>query len=134
VEAVDEMRGRNQGTWDRTTGSWRIKAKKVQKSPKQLEDIFKEPVPRTKDGSRPFWNRYLALIAQQESHTKRQASPLQERIKSLEDHIAHMEQQRRPCDDLKAELQRCIDVPPHDIDHADFPVAHPDRRSRGCPG
>lgn len=119
------MRGRNQGTWDRTTGSWRIKKKKIQKSPKQLEEIFGEPVPKSKEGSRPYWNRYLAVLHQQANITKRKTSPLQTRIASLEVLIEQFEQEKRPCDDLKAELQRCLDVPAHDIDNADFPAPHP---------
>ena len=73
--------------------------------------LFNEPVPRTKDGSRPNWDRYLAALAQQQNEVKRKASPLQHRIKSLDVLIEQFEQERRPYDDLKTELQRCLDVP-----------------------
>jgi hypothetical protein len=123
---MGEMRARGQGTWDRTTNSWRLKARKISKSPRQLEDIFGEVVPRTKEGSRPYWNRFLKAVKDNESIMRKQRSPLQERIKSLEVLIAQFQQEGRDVSFLTSELERCCNVTPADTDHVDFPILHPD--------
>lgn len=124
-----DVRAKNQGTWDRTTGCWRVKHRKIQKSPSQLANIFNTQVPNTKEGSRPFWNRFLASIEQQQQEVRKRQSPLQERIRSLETLISQFREEKRPCEDLEAELRRCINIPSHDTDTADIPVLHPDMKT-----
>ena len=128
---MNEVRSKNHGTWDRTTGSWRIKGRKIQKSPKQLAAILGCEVPPTKEGSRPFWNRFLLALDSADLHAKKKASPLQERIRSLDTLIRQFTYEKRDTTELQAELERCAAIPNWDTDHDDIPALHPDLKKVG---
>jgi len=123
---MGKMRGKGQGTWDRTTNSWRLKGKGISKSPRQLEDIFNERVPRTKEGSRPFWNRFLEAMDVASKAQQRQQSPQQMKIQCLEELIDQLASEGRDTKPFQEALDRAIAVPADDMDHADHLVLHPD--------
>lgn len=124
------MRNRNAGTWVKSTQVWQLKGKKLSKSPKQLSEIFGVEVPRSKIGSKPFWDKYLLIVLQQEQAKQKVNSPLQERIQSLETLIAQFSSEKRDCKELETELATCLEQG-EDTTFADLPTLHPDMKQAG---
>lgn len=98
----------------------------VRMSIRRLRKFYPD-CPNDERGARPFWNRYLksVLLAERTGN----ASPLRERIVSLERYIADFKEQGRDTTALEKELVEARFVPEHDIDHSDSPAIHPDMRS-----
>jgi len=82
-------------------------------------------IDRSEAASRPHWRRFLQDL--EDGH--RVASPLPNRIKSLEGLIDRCRREGRPqadIDRLAAALAAAVAVPHYSTDHDDGPVLHPD--------
>lgn len=121
-----ELRKKGTGTWDYTQNRWELKGRGIRKTPTQLAAILGERVPEGKIASRPFWEKFLAGLERADEQKKRQQTRLQERLRSLDDIIESMEAESRDATPFIKERKHVLSVPEWDIDHADFPVAHPD--------
>jgi len=125
------VRAKNTGTFDRTVKTWRIKGRGIQASVRQLSKrygvTFKGDTPaQLEKETTPYWRRYLQDIADDHRQARKAASPLQDRIKSIEAMIARLKLDKRPTAILERMLADAINTPAHDIDAADIPVLHPD--------
>jgi hypothetical protein len=87
---MSDVRKKGTGTWDFTQNRWELKKLRLRKTPKQLADILGEPVPEGKIASRPYWEKFLAIVQQGEQQKKRQASRLQERLRSPRTTLARL--------------------------------------------
>ncbi len=123
---MSDVRKKGTGTWDFTQDRWELKKLGLRKTPKQLADILGEPVPEGKIASRPYWERFLAVVRHGQQKKKRQASHLQERLRSLDTIIESLEAESRDATAFKKERDYVLSIPEGDIDHADFPAIHPD--------
>ena len=125
---MSEVRKKGTGTWDFTQDRWELKKLGIRKTPQQLADILGEPVPEGKIASRPYWEKFLAIVQQGQQKKKRQASHLQERLRSLDTIIESLEVESRDAAEFKKEREYVLSLPESDIDHADVPAIHPDAK------
>src|SRR4051812_46493972 len=123
---MGELRKKGTGTWDYTQNRWELKGRGIRKTPTQLAEILGEPVPEGKIASRPFWEKFLAGLERADEQTRRKQTRLQERLRSLDEIIESLEAESRDATPFIEERKRVLSVPEWDIDHADFPVVHPD--------
>ena len=133
---MDEMRRRANGTgsYDWRAKCWRAKTQGIHATVGTLQRMYGVTFAgRTPDQlereSAPYWRRYLQDIEDNHRQAQKAASPLQTRIRSLESMIARLRGEGRSdaiLERLEGELREAVTVPPHDIDHADMPVYHPD--------
>jgi len=125
------VRAKNTGTFDRSTLSWRIKLKRIQVSVRQLAIRYgvtftgETPAQLEKE-STPYWRRFLQDIADDHRQARKAASPLQDRIKSIEAMIVRVRAEQGDTAILERMLTEAINTPADDFDAADIPVLHPD--------
>ena len=100
---MSDVRKKGTGTWDFTQNRWELKKLGLRKTPQQLADILGEPVPEGKIASRPYWERFLAIVQHGQQQQKRQASHLQERLRSLDIIIESLEAESRDTTEFKKE-------------------------------
>jgi len=125
-KVMGDVRKKGTGTWDHTQNRWELKKLGIRKTPKQLADALGEPVPEGKVASRPFWERYIALLRHGEQLKKREQTRLQIRLQSLDNIIESLEAESRDATELKKERERVLNHPEWEIDEADLPAVHPD--------
>jgi len=124
------VRAKNTGTFDRSTLSWRIKLKRIQVSVRQLAIRYgvtftgETPAQLEKE-STPYWRRFLQDIADDHRQARKAASPLQDRIKSIEAMIVRVRAEQGDTAILERMLTEAINTPADDFDAADIPVVHP---------
>lgn len=126
---ADDVRAKNTGTFDRTTNTWRLRGKGIQISVRQLSKRYGKDIPNTIAGSRPYWRKFLQDLEDGHRAARRAASPLQDRIRSIEAMLVRLRAEGRPESELErfeAMLAEAEAVPAHDTDHLDLPVLHPD--------
>jgi hypothetical protein len=121
---MEIVRKRNRGTY--VDGRWRLKGvkingKEVAASIRQLSKIFQVEITNKRD-SEKYWNKYLDAIFSQLKEIKRKRSPLQRRLRSIED----IQCEGKGTPELQAEYDYCLSISEGDTDHADIPVIHPD--------
>lgn len=120
------MRKRNSGTWDPAKRQWKIKGK-ISMTVKKLSEHFREEVPPTKQGSQPFWIRYLDEQKEKEVITRKAIAPLQKKIASLEYLIAQFKREGKPTEQLEKELAEAIGTTEAQaVDLVDEARSHPD--------
>lgn len=115
------MRRKNTGTYDTRSGTWRIRAKNISASNRQLSRMFGVEITNKRD-SEKLWRLYLDRISKMRIDDKRKNSPLQRRLQSIDD----IRDDGKMTPELEKEYIRCLEIPSHDIDNADLPVIHPD--------
>lgn len=124
---MTDMRRKGTGCYDHSTATWKLRTTthKYSASTRQLSKLFDVELPKSENASRPYWQKYLAMMESKDTATKRDNSPLKLRIWSIERCIGMLREQGQDTTALDAELQRCINVPAHDIYNADMPIVNP---------
>ncbi len=127
---MDEMAVHGNGTFDHDKKQWKLRTKelKVSATTQQLQESFKEAVPNSEKGSRPYWLKYLKLKRAEKAAELLGPTPIPTRIASLEGFITEFKEQGRDTAQLEEELADARTVPDWDIDHVDGPAVHPDMR------
>ena len=121
-----DMRRRGSGSYDHTTGAWRLKHRRIQATTKQLGDLFGVELPKSEQASKPYWEQFLKQEIDKQNQQARAKSPLSLRVWSIDRLIFMLQGQGRDTTALETELQRCLDVGEDDIDQADVMMIHPD--------
>ena len=57
---MGDMRRKGTGTYDHSTGSWRLRGKRLQMTTNQLGELFGVELPKSERATLPFWQRYLS--------------------------------------------------------------------------
>jgi hypothetical protein len=94
----------------------------------QLESHFHVKIGRTKAESQPYWHKWLDEMSASSEATKRQESPFQFRLQSLEAIIGSLTGEGRTelAAKYQALLKETLAIHESDIETADLPVHHPD--------
>jgi hypothetical protein len=122
---MNTMRKKNTGTFDETTGRWRIKAKKISKTPRELGEMFGVELHGKTDSLR-YWNRFVASLNEADEQKLRQTTHLKRRLASIDDIIASLEVEGRDTTAFVAERSRFLRLTEADDETADVMLPHPD--------
>jgi integrase len=119
-------RKKKTGEYQASRSTFRLKGqyfqgKEIAQSLRQLSKRFNVELTSERQAE-PYWRRYLAEIFYIQEKSKRESSPLQRRLISIE----AIKEQGTLTPELQKEYDRCLNIPAHDIDNADLPVIHPD--------